>query len=73
MSTTLTLENDAPSPGGVVVAPNRPVAGVLHTLVLLVILLGGAGLMYFSAGQLRAAEHPNRLGLYLSTAIWNGR
>jgi hypothetical protein len=43
---------------------------VLHTLVLLVILLGGAGLMYFSAGELRAADHPNRTGLYLSTAIW---
>ncbi len=43
---------------------------MLHTLVLLVVLLGGAGLMYFSAGELRAAEHPNRTGLYLSTAIW---
>ena len=70
MSTTLTLESEAPGAGGAVGAPNGPVAGVLHTLVLLVILLGGAGLMYFSAGQLRAAEHPNRTGLYLSTAIW---
>jgi uncharacterized protein len=46
------------------------VAGVLHTLVLLVILLGGAGLMFFSAGQLRVAAHPNRMGLYLTTVIW---
>jgi membrane protease YdiL (CAAX protease family) len=70
LSTTLTLESDAPGPGGAIVASNGPVAGVLHTLVLIAILLGGAGLMYFSAGQLRAAEHPNRTGLYLSTAIW---
>src|ERR1700722_9539117 len=51
-------------------AAQQPVAGVLHTLVLLVILLGGAGLMFFSAGQLRAAQHPNRIGLYLTTVIW---
>jgi hypothetical protein len=57
--------------GGVATAaPNQPVAGVLHTLVLLVVLLGGAGMMYFSAGQLRAAEHPNRASLYLTTAVW---
>ncbi|HUE43862.1 MAG TPA: CPBP family intramembrane glutamic endopeptidase [Candidatus Sulfotelmatobacter sp.] len=71
MSTTLTLESAGQGPGGAVAAsPNQPVAGVLHTLVLLVILLGGAGMMYFSAGQLRAADHPNRTALYLSTATW---
>ena len=43
---------------------------MLHTLVLLVVLLGGAGLMYFSAGQLRVTDQPNRVALYLSTAIW---
>jgi hypothetical protein len=38
--------------------------------VLLVVLLGGAGLMYFSAGQLRTADHPNRTALYLTTIAW---
>jgi uncharacterized protein len=52
------------------VTPNRPVASVLHTVVLLVILLGGAGLMYFSATQLRAEDHPNRPVLYLTTIVW---
>ena len=70
MSTTLTLESEVPGSGGAVGSPNGPVAGVLHTLVLLVILLGGAGLMFFSAGQLRAAEHPDRTGLYLTTIVW---
>ena len=71
MSTTLAFEGDGRGPDEAVAAsPNRPVAGVLHTLVLLVVLLGGAGLMYFSAGELRATDHPNRTGLYLSTATW---
>jgi uncharacterized protein len=71
LSTTMALEGDGPGPGETVVAPaNRPVAGVPHTLVLLVVLLGGTGLMYFSAGELRAADQPNRIALYLSTALW---
>lgn len=45
-------------------------AGVLHTLVLLAILLGGASLMYFSAGQLRSDQHANRIALYLTTTVW---
>jgi uncharacterized protein len=65
------LESSGQGPSGAVISsPHRPVAGVLHTLVLLVVLLGGAGLMYFSAGQLRATEQPNRIALYLSTAVW---
>ncbi len=51
-------------------APRANVAGGLHTAVLLVILLGGAGLMYFSTGRLRAVEHPNRLALYATTMVW---
>jgi membrane protease YdiL (CAAX protease family) len=71
LSTTLALESEGPSPGGAAAAsPDRPVAGVLHTLVLLAVLLGGAGMMYFSADQLRVAEHPNRTALYLTTAMW---
>jgi uncharacterized protein len=69
LSTTLALEGEGQN-SSAAVSPNRPVAGVLHTLVLLVILLGGAGLMFFSAGQLRTADHPNRVGLYLTTVAW---
>ena len=71
MSTTLTLEGEEQRPSGSAAAlPNRPVATVVHTLSLLVILLGGAGLMYFSAGQLRVEDHPNRIALYLTTIVW---
>jgi uncharacterized protein len=69
LSTTLALDGEGHR-GVAARAPNRPVAGVVHTLVLLAVLLSGAGMMYFSAGQLRAAEHPNRTSLYLSTAVW---
>ena len=71
MSTTLTLEGDEQRPSGsALVSPDQPVAAVVHTLSLLVILLGGAGLMYFSAGQLRAENRPNRIALYLTTIVW---
>jgi CAAX protease family protein len=71
LSTTLALDGEGQSQSNAATtAAKRPVAGVLHTLVLVAILLGGAGLMYFSAGQLRTAGHPNRTALYLSTAIW---
>ncbi len=71
MSATLTLDGEGQSQGGgAAAAAQQPVAGALHTAVLLVILLGGAGLMFFSAGQLRTAAHPNRTGLYLTTVIW---
>jgi|HubBroStandDraft_6_1064221.scaffolds.fasta_scaffold544131_1 membrane protease YdiL (CAAX protease family) len=48
----------------------EPVAGALHTVVLVVILLGGAGLMYFSAGPMRSVQQPNRLGFYATTMLW---
>jgi membrane protease YdiL (CAAX protease family) len=71
LSTTLALESDGQDQSrSATVTPKQPVAGVLHTLVLVTILLGGAGLMFFSAGQLRVANHPNRTALYLSTVIW---
>lgn len=47
-----------------------PLAGALHTAGLLLILLSAAGLMYFSAGRMRAAEHPNRLTFYFTTIAW---
>jgi len=52
------------------VAPAATVAGALHTAVLLVILLGGAGLMYFSSTRMRADDHPNRLAFYATTMAW---
>jgi membrane protease YdiL (CAAX protease family) len=51
-------------------APAATVASALHTAVLLVILLGGAGLMYFSSTRMRANEHPHRLAFYATTMIW---
>ena len=51
--------------------PQGPVAGALHTAVLIVILLGAASLMYFSTGRMRAtAGHPNRVAFYLTTVAW---
>jgi len=51
-------------------APGTTVASALHTTLLLVILLGGAGLMYFSSTRMRTDEHPNRLAFYATTMIW---
>ena len=71
MSTTFTFDGEGPGQSSAAAnATTQPVAGVLHTLMLLAILFGGAGLMYFSAGQLRADQHANRIALYLTTAGW---
>ena len=67
MSTVVTLDGESQA---VKAAPNPPVAGVLHTCALVAFLLGGSGLMYFTSGHLRTADHPNRIGLYLRTMIW---
>lgn len=67
MSTVVTLDGESQA---VKAAPNPPVAGVLHTCALVAFLLGGSGLMYFTSGHLRTADHPNRIGLYLTTMIW---
>jgi uncharacterized protein len=65
MSSTVTIDVQQ-----VQSAPRATVAGALHTAVLLVILLGGASMMYFSAGRMRAVEHPSRLAFYLTTMVW---
>jgi uncharacterized protein len=71
LSTTLAFDGGRQTQSSAAVdAAKQPVASVLHTLVLLAILLGGAGLMYFSAGRLRTDEHANRIALYLTTAVW---
>jgi uncharacterized protein len=71
LSTTLAFDGGGQSQSdAATTAAKRTVGGVLHTLVLLVILLGGAGLMYFSAAQLRADQHSNKIALYLTTAVW---
>jgi membrane protease YdiL (CAAX protease family) len=50
--------------------PSAPVASALHTVVFLLVLFGSAGLMYFSAGHLRAAEQPSRVLFYVTTIAW---
>jgi hypothetical protein len=65
MSSTVTIDVQ-----GVQGAPRTTVAGVLHTTVLLVILLGGASMMYFSTSRMRSVEHPSRLAFYLTTMVW---
>jgi membrane protease YdiL (CAAX protease family) len=49
---------------------SSPVAGALHTVVFLLILFGSSGLMYFSAGRMRAVEQPSRVLFYLTTIVW---
>jgi uncharacterized protein len=49
---------------------NSPVAGALHTVVFLLILFSSAGLMYFSAGRMRAVEQPSRVLFYITTMVW---
>jgi CAAX protease family protein len=48
----------------------EPVAGVLHTIVLLLALAGVAYLGYRSIGQRQAGQKPNRIGFYLLTVLW---
>ncbi len=48
----------------------EPVAGALHTVVLLVILLGAAALMYLSTSGMRSSQQPNRLTFYGTTMVW---
>jgi uncharacterized protein len=50
--------------------PEGSLARPMHTVVLVVILLGGAGLMFFSAGRLHGAEKPHRVSLYMTTISW---
>lgn len=50
--------------------PRTPVAAAAHTIVLLLILFGGASLTFLSAGRMRAVTQPNRVVFYLSTIVW---
>jgi uncharacterized protein len=47
-----------------------PLASPLHTIVLLVILFGGAGWMYFSTARANAGAEPSRVALYGTTIVW---
>jgi membrane protease YdiL (CAAX protease family) len=47
-----------------------PLASPLHTIVLLVILFGGAGWMYFSTAHANASAEPSRVALYGTTIVW---
>lgn len=65
MSSLLTIDaQETPS------ASDAGVASVVHTVGLMVILLGAAAAMYFSADHMRAVEHPNRLMFYFTTMAW---
>jgi membrane protease YdiL (CAAX protease family) len=55
---------------GIGARKREPVAGALHTIVLLVILLGAAALMYLSTSSARSAQQPNRLTFYGTTMVW---
>jgi uncharacterized protein len=65
MSCAVTLDGQE-----IKIVPEGSVAGPIHTAVLLVMLFGGAGLMYFSAGRVHGAEQPNRVSFYLTTMAW---
>lgn len=65
MSSAVTLDGQE-----IKTVPEGSVAGPIHTVILVVMLLGGAGLMYFSAGRAPVAGHPNRVGFYLTTIAW---
>jgi uncharacterized protein len=52
------------------IEPEGSVAGPLHTVVLVVILLVGAGLMFFSAGRVHGARQPHRVSFYITTMAW---
>jgi uncharacterized protein len=65
MSSAVTLDGQE-----IKTVPEGSVAGPIHTVILVVMLLGGAGLMYFSAGRAPVAGHPNRVGFYLTTMAW---
>jgi membrane protease YdiL (CAAX protease family) len=65
MNSVVSLENQVS--GG---REGVPVAGALHTMVLLLILTTSSSLMYFSADRMREVEHPNRLAFYATTMAW---
>ncbi|MGB8475078.1 MAG: CPBP family intramembrane glutamic endopeptidase [Candidatus Acidiferrum sp.] len=63
---------DAPSETSPEIAIRRfePVAGVVHTLFLLLALAGVAVLGYFSIHRPNAARNPNRVFFYATTMAW---
>ncbi len=65
MSSAVTLDGQE-----IKIVPEGSVAGPIHTVVLIVMLFGGAGLMYFSSGRVHGTEQPNRVSFYLTTMAW---
>jgi membrane protease YdiL (CAAX protease family) len=50
--------------------PQGVVGGPLHTVILVILLIGGASLMYFSARHVQDTQQPNRVSFYLTTMAW---
>ena len=50
--------------------PQGAMGGPLHTVILVMLLIGGAGLMYFSARHVQGTQQPNRVSFYLTTMAW---
>jgi membrane protease YdiL (CAAX protease family) len=65
MSSAVTLDGQE-----IKIVPEGSVAGPIHTVVLIVMLFGGAGLMYFSSGRAHGIGQPNRVSFYLTTMAW---
>ena len=65
MSSAVTLDGQE-----IKIVPEGSVAGPIHTVVLIVMLFGGAGLMYFSSGRVHGTGQPNRVSFYLTTMAW---
>jgi hypothetical protein len=65
MSSTVTIAGQE-----IKVVPQGSVSSPLHTVILVMLLMGGAGLMYFSARHVHGTEPSNRVSFYLTTMAW---
>ena len=50
--------------------PQDALGGPLHTVILVMLLIAGASLMYFSARHVQGTPQPNRVSFYLTTMAW---
>jgi membrane protease YdiL (CAAX protease family) len=49
---------------------NATVAGTVHTLFLLAVIVGWSAWGYFGASRMRAAQNPPRAAMYVLTILW---
>lgn len=57
-------------PHDVLTPPKTPLAGSLHTIVLLAVIIGWATWGYFGANRMRTAQNPPRAAMYVITILW---